>query len=117
MAQEKKNGKQTIKIIKTAVSGVLCVVLAGGIVAANVLIPPNASSVQSVLGLKDAGIDNSEAKTEGIDMEYSKPKFDTLDALMEDEIALNKQIAGEGIVLLKTTPTRCPTAPIPPSAL
>ena len=88
MAQEKKNGKQTVKIIKTAVSGVLCVVLAGGIVAANVLIPPNASSVQSVLGLKDAGIDNSEAKTEGVDMEYSKPKFDTLDALMEDEIAL-----------------------------
>lgn len=108
MAQEKKNGKQTVKIIKTAVSGVLCVVLAGGIVAANVLIPPNASSVQSVLGLKDAGIDNSEAKTEGVDMEYSKPKFDTLDALMEDEIALNKQIAGEGIVLLKNDANKMP---------
>ena len=30
------------KIVKTAVSGVLCIALAGGIVAANVLIPPNA---------------------------------------------------------------------------
>lgn len=47
MAQKKKDGKMMGKIIKTAVSGVLCVALAGGIVAANVLIPPNASSVQS----------------------------------------------------------------------
>lgn len=108
MAQEKKSGKQTVKIIKTAVSGVLCVVLAGGIVAANVLIPPNASSVQSILGLKDAGIDNSNANTDGVDMEYSKPKFDTLDALMEDEIALNKQIAAEGIVLLKNDANKMP---------
>lgn len=108
MAQEKKSGRQTVKIIKTAVSGVLCVVLAGGIVAANVLIPPNASSVQSILGLKDAGIDNSNANTDGVDMEYSKPKFDTLDALMEDEIALNKQIAAEGIVLLKNDANKMP---------
>ena len=42
-------------------------------VAANVLIPPNASSVQSILGLKSGGIDNSKAKTEGINMEYSSP--------------------------------------------
>ena len=35
------------------------------------------------------------------DREYGKPGFDTEDALVEDEIALNKQIAAEGIVLLK----------------
>ena len=98
MAQKKKDSKMMGKIIKTAVSGVLCVALAGGIVAANVLIPPNASSVQSILGLKSGGIDNSKAKTEGINMEYSKPGFDTEAALVEDEIALNKQIAAEGIV-------------------
>ena len=85
MAQKKKDSKMMGKIIKTAVSGVLCVALAGGIVAANVLIPPNASSVQSILGLKSGGIDNSKAKTEGINMEYSKPGFDTEDALIEDE--------------------------------
>ena len=95
MAQKKKDGKMMGKIIKTAVSGVLCVALAGGMVAANVLIPPNASSVQSILGLKSGGIDNSKAKTEGINMEYGKPGFDTEDALVEDEIALNKQIAAE----------------------
>ena len=77
MAQKKKDSKMMVKIIKTAVSGVLCVALAGGMVAANVLIPPNASSVQSILGLKSGGIDNSKAKTEGINMEYSKPGFDT----------------------------------------
>ena len=71
MAQKKKGGKMVGKIVKTAVSGVLCIALAGGIVAANVLIPPNASSVQSILGLKSGGIDNSKAKTEGINMEYS----------------------------------------------
>ena len=101
MAQKKKGNKMVGKIVKTAVSGVLCIALAGGIVAANVLIPPNASSVQSILGLKSGEIDNSKAKTEGINMEYSKPGFDTLDALVEDEVALNKQIAAEGIVLLK----------------
>lgn len=108
MAQKKKDSKMMGKIIKTAVSGVLCVALAGGIVAANVLIPPNASSVQSILGLKSGGIDNSKAKTEGINMEYSKPGFDTEDALIEDEIALNKQIAAEGIVLLKNDEGRMP---------
>ena len=95
MEQKKKGDKTVGKIVKTAVSGVLCIALAGGIVAANVLIPPNASSVQSVLGLQSSGIDNSKAKTEGINMEYSKPGFDTLDALVEDEVALNKQIAAE----------------------
>ena len=108
MAQKKKDGKMMGKIIKTAVSGVLCVALAGGMVAANVLIPPNASSVQSILGLKSGGIDNSKAKTEGINMEYGKPGFDTEDALVEDEIALNKQIAAEGIVLLKNDEGRMP---------
>ena len=108
MAQKKKDSKMMVKIIKTAVSGVLCVALAGGIVAANVLIPPNASSVQSILGLKSGGIDNSKAKTEGINMEYSKPGFDTLDALVEDEVALNKQIAAEGIVLLKNDAGKMP---------
>ena len=108
MAQKKKGGKMVGKIVKTAVSGVLCVALAGGIVAANVLIPPNASSVQSILGLKSGGIDNSKAKTEGINMEYSKPGFDTEDALVEDEIALNKKIAAEGIVLLKNDAGKMP---------
>lgn len=108
MAQKKKDSRMMGKIIKTAVSGVLCVALAGGIVAANVLIPPNASSVQSILGLKSGGIDNSKAKTEGINMEYGKPGFDTEDALVEDEIALNKQIAAEGIVLLKNNEGRMP---------
>ena len=77
-------------------------------VAANVLIPPNASSVQSILGLKSGGIDNSKAKTEGINMEYSKPGFDTEEALVEDEIALNKKIAAEGIVLLKNDAGKMP---------
>ena len=108
MAQKKKDSKMMVKIIKTAVSGVLCVALAGGMVAANVLIPPNASSVQSILGLKSGGIDNSKAKTEGINMEYSKPGFDTEEALVEDEIALNKKIAAEGIVLLKNDAGKMP---------
>ena len=108
MAQKKKDSKMMVKIIKTAVSGVLCVALAGGMVAANVLIPPNASSVQSILGLKSGGINNSKAKTEGINMEYSKPGFDTEEALVEDEIALNKKIAAEGIVLLKNDAGKMP---------
>ncbi len=41
-------------------------------------------------------------------MEYSKPGFDTEEALVQDEIALNKQIAAEGIVLLKNDEGRMP---------
>ncbi len=108
MAQEKKHSGNTVKTVKTAISGVLCVALAAGIVAANVLIPPNASSVQSVLGLQSPGIDNSKANTEGVDLNYSKPGFDTEEALVENEIALNKQIAGEGIVLLKNDANSMP---------
>ena len=63
MAQEKKHSGNTVKTVKTAISGVLCVALAAGIVAANVLIPPNASSVQSVLGLQSPGIDNRKMKS------------------------------------------------------
>lgn len=106
--EQKKSGKHAVKAVKTAVSGVLCVALAGGIVAANMLIPANASSVENILGLKKAGIDNSNAKTEGVDMNYSKPHFDTEDALVEDEVALNKQIASEGIVLLKNDAGKMP---------
>ena len=108
MAEKKKGRKTVVKTVKTAVSGVLCVALAAGIFAANTLIPPNASSVESILKLKSSGIDNSAAKTDGIDMEYSKPGFDTLDALVEDEVALNKQIAAEGIVLLKNDAGKMP---------
>lgn len=108
MAQEKKHSGNTVKTVKTAISGVLCVALAAGIVAANVLIPPNASSVQSVLGLQSPGIDNSKANTEGVDLNYSKPGFDTEEALVKNEIALNKQIAGEGIVLLKNDANSMP---------
>ena len=106
--EQKKSGKHAVKAVKTAVSGVLCVALAGGIVAANMLIPANASSVENVLGLKKAGIDNSKAKTEGVDMNYSKPHFNTEEALVEDEVALNKQIAAEGIVLLKNDAGKMP---------
>ncbi len=107
MTQKKKGDKTVGKIVKTAVSGVLCIALAGGIVAANAD-PAQCKQCAERFGLQSSGIDNSKAKTEGINMEYSKPGFDTEDALVEDEIALNKKIAAEGIILLKNDAGKMP---------
>ena len=89
------------KMVKTILSAVVCIVMVAAIVLANMYIPANSSSVYSVLGINTDEIDNSGAKTEGLDLEYSKSDYATEEELVADEEALNKQIAAEGIVLLK----------------
>lgn len=98
---EKKKNQTVSKTVKTIASAVISIFLVVVIVAANMLVPSNSSAIYSVLGITAGAVNNSNAKTEGVNMEYSQSDYATVEEMLTDEIALNKQIAAEGIVLLK----------------
>lgn len=101
MSKGKKAPGKTVKLVKTVISAVLVVAMIATIAAANYFIPSNSSTVESVLGIASTGIDNSKAKTDGLDLDYTKPRFATQEELLEHQIELDRQIASEGVVLLK----------------
>lgn len=93
--------KKSVNLIKTVVSAIVCIAMVVVIVAANMYIPPNSNSVMSALGIKQAKVDNSKAKTDGLDLEYSKSDYPDADAAQADKEALDMRMAAEGVVLLK----------------
>lgn len=101
MSTGKKASGSRAKLIKTVISAVLVVAMIAMIAAANYFIPSNSSTVESVLGIASKGIDNSNAKTEGLDLDYTKPSYATQEDLAAYQKELDRQIAGEGVVLLK----------------
>lgn len=105
MSRGKKAGSNRGKLIKTVISVVLVVAMIAAIVAANYFIPSNSSTVEAVLGIASKGIDNSKAKSDGLDLDYTKPRFASEEELLEHQKELDRQIAGEGVVLLKNEGT------------
>lgn len=101
MSTGKKASGSRAKLIKTVISAVLVAAMIATIAAANYFIPSNSSTVESVLGIASKGIDNSNAKTEGLDLDYTKPSYATQEDLTAYQKELDQQIAGEGLVLLK----------------
>ncbi len=93
--------KRSVNAIKTVVSAIVCVVMVVVIIIANMYIPPNSSSVMSALGIKQAKVDNSKAKTEGLDLDYCKSDYANADESQPDKEALDMRMAAEGVVLLK----------------
>ena len=98
---EKKAKKQPTmkgKIIKTVISAILVVVMVVAIVAANSVLTDNNRMVNNMMGTSHSKLDNSKAKTDGLDLEYNKSDYskDEITAA-EDELAL--RIAEEGVVL------------------
>ena len=87
--------------MKTVISLILVVVMVAVIGAANYYIPSNSSTVESVLGIASKEIDNSKANTDGLDLVYNKSSYSSAEALEEYQKELDRQIAGEGAVLLK----------------
>ena len=87
MAQKKKGGKMVGKIVQNRCFR--CIVYRAGRwhCRGQRADPAQRKQCAEHPGLKSGGIDNSKAKTEGINMEYSKPGFDTEEALVQDEIA------------------------------
>ena len=97
MGTGKKASGSRAKLIKTVISAVLVVAMIAMIAAANYFIPSNSSTVESVLGIASKGIDNSNAKTEGLDLDYTKPSYATQEDLAAYQKELDRQIAGEGV--------------------
>ena len=103
MAKEKKQRKpQTTlgKIVKTALSAVMCIVLVAVMLVANSALADNARMINSLLGGIPHSVDNSKANTAGLDLTYNKADY-TQETIKSAEDALKKQISDEGLVLLK----------------
>lgn len=99
--EAKKKPGGIARTVKTVISLILVVVMVAVIGAANYYIPSNSSTVESVLGIASKEIDNSKANTDGLDLIYNKSSYSSAEALEEYQKELDRQIAGEGAVLLK----------------
>lgn len=89
------------KILRTAVSGVLIVVMLAAAIVANVMIPANMNVINGALG-DDTRVEIKypESYPDDLDLEYNKADYDE-ETIKEAERELNEQVVGEGIVLLK----------------
>lgn len=88
------------KVIKTILSLLLTVILAALMFAANVVLPGYDRMANSLLNGFDRSVDNKGASAEGLDLEYNKADY-TKDTIGSAEEALARDIASEGLVLLK----------------
>ncbi len=96
----KKKGRRSVKrIVGIVVSAVLAVALVAVIVAANTVLPKFNQIINSYFGVEQSW-DNSDANTDGLDLTYNKADYDR-GSIAEAEKTLDKEISGEGYVLLK----------------
>lgn len=88
-------------ILRTILSGAGIAVLIAVLIATNTLIPPNMNMINAYLGDKsEVQVERPETADESLDLVYSKSDL-TKEEMAEAEPALNREIVGEGIVLLK----------------
>ena len=96
----KKKGRRSAKrIVGIVVSAVLAVALVAVVVAANTVLPKFNQIINSYFGVEQSW-DNSDANTDGLDLTYNKADYDR-GSIAEAEKTLDKEISGEGYVLLK----------------
>ena len=96
------------KIVRTSVGGVLIALTLAVTIVANVMIPPNLNVINGFLG--DGGgtiIEQPDTYTEDLDLQYNKADY-TAEEMAEVEQALNEEIVGEGVVLLKNDDNNMP---------
>lgn len=98
--KEKRSRKGTGKIIRTVLSGFLAIILVILMVAANTVLETNHRMINNILGDVGKKIDNSNADTKGLDLEYNKSDY-TKENVGAAEKDLTQRISEEGIVLLK----------------
>ena len=92
----KRSGKRIVGIV---VSAMLAAALVAVIAAANTVLPKFNQIINSYFGVEQSW-DNSEANADGLDLTYNKADYDR-GSIAEAEKALDKDISGEGYVLLK----------------
>ena len=98
------------KIVRTSVGGVLIALTLVVTIVANVMIPPNLNVINGFLG--DSGgtvIEQPDTYTEDLDLQYNKADY-TAEEMAAVEQALNEEIVGEGVVLLKNDDNNMPFA-------
>ena len=96
------------KIVRTSVGGVLIAMTLVVTIVANVMIPPNLNVINGFLG--DSGgtvIEQPDTYTEDLDLQYNKADY-TAEEMAAVEQALNEEIVGEGVVLLKNDDNNMP---------
>lgn len=100
-------GKIIRRVLRTVVCALLIIVLIGGMVGVNTMLPVYARMLDSIAGGFDRSVDNSGVDTTGLDLQYNKPDYtaDTIGAAEED---LKTRIANEGVILLKNEDNALP---------
>ena len=99
------------KIVRTSIASLLIALTLVVTIVANVMIPPNMNVVNAALG--DSGgtvIKQPDTYTEDLDLQYNKADY-TAEEMAAVEQALNEEIMGEGIVLLKNEDSNMPFEP------
>lgn len=105
--KEKKQPTRLGKIVKTVLSVLFIFVLAATMAGVNILLAGNSRMVDDIMGASDSAINNDNADTQGLDLDYNKSDY-SAEEITEAEDALSQQIAEEGIVLLKNEDNTLP---------
>ncbi len=89
------------RILRTAIPSVLIALTLVVATVANVMIPPNLNVINGFLGdSTTTTIKQPKAYNESLDLQYNKSDY-TAEEIAAIEQALNEEIVGEGIVMLK----------------
>lgn len=95
----KKSKRSVKRVVGIVVSAALAAALVAVIVAANTVLPKFNQIINSYFGVEQSW-DNSGVDTSGLDLTYNKADYDR-GSIAEAEKTLDKEISGEGYVLLK----------------
>ena len=104
MAKQISTARKVGRVVKTVLKSVLAVVLVALLVINNAVLPGLYSGLSrqldTILGYEQSW-DNSGINADGLDLDYNKADYSSVDELKAAAEELDKQIAAEGYVLLQ----------------
>ena len=104
MAKQISTARKVGRVVKTVLKSVVAVVLVALLGVNNLVLPGLYSGfdrmVDSMLGYEQSW-DNSGVNADGLDLDYNKADYQSVDELKAAAEELDKQIAAEGYVLLQ----------------
>ena len=99
--------RKVARVVKTIVKGVLAAVLVAVLALSNLMLPSYSRQATQFFGYKHSW-DNSGVDAEGLDLDYNKADYESVDDLKAAAEELDKQIAAEGYVLLQNEDASLP---------
>ena len=109
MAKQISTARKVGRVIKSILKVALVLVLVVLMAAGNLVLPSYDRMVNSMLNGFDQSWDNSNASTDGLDLEYNKADY-TTETIGDAEKALDQQLAAEGVVLAQNDGGALPLA-------